>query len=111
MADRPPGREAQNGPAAEPGRPAHNPAARLDAEVIHSLAAMTRRRRDAAARMTPLPCGCRDPLPCDLARWCPASGGPPPSRRGLAEALDELDAVGLCACWTGPRPHPQAVAS
>jgi hypothetical protein len=78
---------------------------------VDDLAVMTRRRRAAAARMRLLPCGCRDPLPCDLARWCPARNGPRPAvTRGLAEALDELDALGLCSCWTGPRRHPGVAA-
>jgi hypothetical protein len=35
---------------------------------------------------------------------------PPPARgtRGLADALDHLDHLGLCACWTAPRHHRTA---
>ena len=28
--------------------------------------------------MPELECGCRDPLPCHLARWCPYRDGPRP---------------------------------
>jgi hypothetical protein len=28
--------------------------------------------------------------------------------RGLADALDHLDELGLCACWTAPRRHRRA---
>jgi hypothetical protein len=28
--------------------------------------------------------------------------------RGLAQALDHLDELGLCACWTAPRHHRRA---
>jgi hypothetical protein len=102
--------------SAEPGRGSSSRvpddiAAAERPNVVFSVTDAIRRRRDAAARMVPLPCGCRDPLPCDLRRWCPVWDGPRPvSRRGLAVALDELDELGLCACWTAPRPHPQAVA-
>ena len=78
-------------------------------KVVFSVTDAIRQRRDAARRLPPLPCGCWDSLPCDLRRWCPALDAPPDPRRGLRRALDELDQLGLCACWTAPRPHPQAV--
>src|SRR2546421_12337166 len=48
-----------------------------------SVAGPVRRRQEAAQRMLPLPCGCTDPLPCDLARWCPYWDGlrPEPVQR------------------------------
>jgi len=55
--------------------------------------------------MPPLACGsCRDPLACDLARWCPSRYGPRPER-DLTAAADELDRWGCCVCWTVPREH------
>jgi hypothetical protein len=54
--------------------------------------------------MPPLPCGCRDPLGCDLGRWCPFYGGPRP-QLGLAVAADHLDELHLCVCWAVPRRH------
>jgi hypothetical protein len=64
------------------------------------------RRREAARKM-PLACGCRDPLACDLARWCPFFDGPRPEA-GLDVAADHLDRLDLCACWTVPRQHGSA---
>jgi hypothetical protein len=73
-----------------------------------SLGAARRRRQAASARMGLLPCGaCTDPLPCDLARWCPAWDGPRPAA-SIGTALDHLDAVGLCCCWVAPRAHREA---
>jgi hypothetical protein len=57
--------------------------------------------------MAPLPCGCRDPLPCDLARWCPYYNGPRP-QPGLDVAADHLDQLDLCACWVTGRQHGAA---
>ena len=57
--------------------------------------------------MPRLPCGCHDPLPCDLAGWCPYWVGPRP-RPDLNTAADELDELGLCVCWLVPRQHREA---
>lgn len=78
------------------------------AEVIGQDAArMTRpvgrrdalqRRRAVAVRLSLLPCGCKDPLACDLRGRCPTR--PVVSvERGWAEALDHLDRAGLSARW------------
>lgn len=64
-----------------------------------------RRRREAAMRLPPLGDGNRDPLD----RFAGNSRRPARVPRGQAEALDELDELGLCACWTAPRPHRRAV--
>jgi len=34
----------------------------------------------------------------------------PARHRGLADALDHLDELGLCVCWVGPRRHPRREA-
>jgi hypothetical protein len=97
----PPGRK-RNGPRRSRLTVAPPPAGTDTASV---LAASVRRRQAAAAGMPLLPCGlCTDPLPCDLARWCPAYDGPRP-RPGLTTAADHLDSAGLCVCWTVPRRH------
>jgi len=64
-----------------------------------------RQRREAAWRLPPLDGGRRDPLdqPTDFPAESPST-----VERGLAEALDHLDELGLCACWTAPRPHRRA---
>ena len=56
-------------------------------------------------RITGCPCGCQamppyvDDLDCQRHRRL---------TRGLAEALDHLDALGLCVCWVAPRRHRRA---
>lgn len=65
------------------------------------------RRKAAAARMAPLGCGCRDPLECDLTRWCPARQGPRPrSRRGETWTISWFHGLGSCVCWVFGVPHP-----
>jgi hypothetical protein len=68
-----------NGPRAEPPRDrltASTRPAQARATPPSVLGAARRRRQAAAARLVPLSCGCRDPLVCDLARWCPFWDGP-----------------------------------
>lgn len=115
LPDCPPGRVKKIGPPASPPEGRTNntrkiPAARQVSAVHQStvradiragaVAEPERRRRDAASRLPLLPCGlCSDPLPCDLARWCPAwDGRRPDARRGLDEALDHLHTSGLDVC-------------
>jgi len=64
-------------------------------------AAQLRHRREAAWRLPPLCDGHRDPLDAEAASHRHGT-------RGLAQALDHLDAAGLCACWVAPRPHRSA---
>lgn len=45
-------------------------------------------------------CGCSRPADCLVLG--------PRGARGLAAALDHLDAMGLCACWVAPRRHRSA---
>jgi hypothetical protein len=40
-------------------------------ETVTWLGEARRRRQEAAGRLAPLPCGCCDPLLCDLRRDCP----------------------------------------
>ena len=79
----------------------------LTSSMANDLGAARRRRQDAARSMARLPCGCRDPLRCDLARWCPFYDGPRP-QPGLAVAADYFDGLGVCVCWTVPRRHREA---
>ena len=101
--DRPPGRK-QDGPRRDrlTAEPPPN-----DTDTASVAAGWLRRRQATAAQMRTLPCGCHDPLVCDLARWCPFYDGPRP-RPGLAVAADHLDGVGLCVCWAVPRRHREA---
>jgi hypothetical protein len=73
----------REGPAARPGPRQAAPATPVEVtgstvtrETVTWLAAMTGRRQDAARRLPPLECGCRDPLICDLRRGCPYWDGP-----------------------------------
>jgi hypothetical protein len=71
MADRPPGQN-RDGP-----RKGRLHAVPLPTDTgSPTVTQMWWRRQEAALRLPPLACGCRDPLICDLARWCPYWDGP-----------------------------------
>jgi hypothetical protein len=60
------------------------------------------------AAVTGCPCGCRTWLPWIDDPECLRHR--PHTARGLADALDHLDELGLCACWVGPRRHRRSAA-
>ncbi len=63
-------------------------------DAQRELAGQLDRRRAAALRLPVMECGHHDPLAC-LALH----------ERGLDDALDLLDRLGLCSCWAGGREH------